>query len=124
MRLRDRLICPLEISRDHGAGDWERSHFVTVAARESSDGSRVAAMMTTAVAMDRRWYGTIDTIGPHSMMMVYCNCGKIISLDAAQMSLKLRLRKELECSCCRNHRISRDIDELDAIFEGTQEDDV
>ena len=50
------------------------------------------------------------------MKKIYCRCGCIIGLDSAQMKLKLKLGKELECTNCRNARISRDIDELNSHF--------
>ena len=81
-------------------------------------------MTTIAVAMDHRSCGTIDYVDPRNMMKVYCNCGRIIGLDAAQMNLKLSLRKELQCTHCRNSRISRDIEELNALFEVTPEEGI
>ena len=59
---------------------------------------------------------TVDGIS--RMKKIYCKCGCIIGLDSSQMKLKLKLGKELECTECRNARISRDIDELNMHFSG------
>ena len=48
----------------------------------------------------------------------YCKCGCIIGLDSSEMKLKLKLGKELECTDCRNARISREIDEMNMHFSG------
>jgi len=52
------------------------------------------------------------------MKKIYCKCGHIIGLDYSQMKLKLSLGKELECTECRNARISKDIDDLNCHFDG------
>ncbi|MFA6679750.1 MAG: hypothetical protein WCR96_04585 [Candidatus Methanomethylophilaceae archaeon] len=52
----------------------------------------------------------------------YCKCGRIIGLDSAQVNLKIRLGKEIECPFCRNQRISKEIDELNAVFDGVGEE--
>ena len=56
--------------------------------------------------------------GLSRMKKIYCKCGCIIGLDSSQMKLKLKLGKELECTQCRNARISKDIDELNMHFSG------
>ena len=56
--------------------------------------------------------------GLSRMKKIYCRCGRIIGLDSSQMKLKLKLGKELECTDCRNARISKDIDELNMHFDG------
>ena len=56
--------------------------------------------------------------GLSRMKKIYCKCGCIIGLDSSQMKLKLKLGKELECTECRNARISKDIDELNMQFSG------
>ena len=61
---------------------------------------------------------TFNVAGLSRMKKIYCRCGCIIGLDSAQMKLKLKLGKELECTECRNARISRDIDELNTHFSG------
>ena len=61
---------------------------------------------------------TFNVAGISRMKKIYCKCGRIIGLDSAQMKLKLKLGKELECTECRNMRISRDIDEMNAHFSG------
>jgi len=53
----------------------------------------------------------------------YCRCGRIISLDSAHVNLKISLGKEIECPVCRNQRIAREIDELNAVFDGDAEVD-
>ena len=61
---------------------------------------------------------TFNVAGLSRMKKIYCRCGRIIGLDSAEMKLKLKLGKELECTECRNARISRDIDELNELFSG------
>lgn len=56
----------------------------------------------------------------NSMTKVYCRCGRIIGLDSGQMELKKSLNKNVECIECRNARISREIEELNVHFDGTQ----
>ena len=56
--------------------------------------------------------------GLSKMKKIYCKCGRIIGLDYSQMKLKLSLGKELECTECRNARLSKDIDDLNCIFDG------
>lgn len=66
---------------------------------------------------------TLDHMCENSVMSVYCECGRIVILDRAEMKLKLSLGKELECMACRNARISREIDALDDHFNGIEEVD-
>ena len=54
--------------------------------------------------------------GISKMKKIYCKCGCIIGLDSSEMKLKLKLGKELECTDCRNARISREIDEMNMHF--------
>ncbi len=61
---------------------------------------------------------TFNVVGMTKMKKIYCKCGRIIGLDYSQMKLKLALGKELECTECRNARISKDIDDLNCIFDG------
>ena len=56
--------------------------------------------------------------GLSKMKKIYCKCGCIIGLDSSEMKLKLKLGKELECTDCRNARISREIDEMNMHFSG------
>ena len=56
-------------------------------------------------------------------MSVYCECGRIVILDRAEMKIRLSLGKELECMSCRNARISREIDALNDHFNGIDEVD-
>ena len=74
--------------------------------------------------LPRRGYlRPLDTIAESSMMSVYCECGRIVVLDRAEMHLRLGLGKELECSTCRNARISREIDAMNDHFNGIEEPD-
>lgn len=66
---------------------------------------------------------TLDVMAEASMMSVYCSCGRIVVLDRSEMRLRLRLGKELECTSCRNRRISEEIDEMDSHFNGIEEPD-
>jgi hypothetical protein len=50
------------------------------------------------------------------MMKIYCACGRIVDLDIREMKIKLSLNKDIECTACRNARISRDIDCLNGFF--------
>lgn len=68
-------------------------------------------------------YSTLDGVNGHSLMKIYCSCGRIVGLDRSEMNTKLALGKELECIVCRNHRIARDIEDLDRHFDGSVEDD-
>ncbi len=61
---------------------------------------------------------TLDSIRIESMMNIYCKCGRIVWLDRLEMDLKLRIGKSLECTTCRNIRISDDIDTLNRHFNG------
>ena len=65
---------------------------------------------------------TFNVAGLSRMKKIYCKCGRIIGLDSAQMKLKLKLGKELECTECRNARISKDIDEINMHFDGESAD--
>ena len=56
-------------------------------------------------------------------MSVYCSCGRIMDLDRQEMEFKICLGKELECSRCRNERIGREIDLLNAIYSGHVDED-
>ena len=59
---------------------------------------------------------TIDKIDCSKMKKIYCACGSIVDLDGEYLTRRLKLSKEVECVHCRNLRISREIDELNAIF--------
>jgi hypothetical protein len=59
---------------------------------------------------------TLDRIHIDGMMNVYCECGRIVWLDRSEMFLKLSIGKKLECTHCRNRRISEDIDSLNRHF--------
>lgn len=62
--------------------------------------------------------GHIDTMDASGMKKVYCSCGCILDLDRSYFDRRMSLGKELECAHCRNTRISREIDELNAHFNG------
>lgn len=61
---------------------------------------------------------TLDNLSLSGEMCVYCKCGRIVNLDRSEMQLKLRLGKELECSICRNSRISQEIEYLNNLYDG------
>lgn len=56
-------------------------------------------------------------------MSVYCACGRIVTLDRREMMIRLELGKDLECSKCRNQRISMEIDALNDHFSGVRKDE-
>ncbi len=56
-------------------------------------------------------------------MNVYCACGRIVNQDRSEMQLKISLGKELQCSYCRNQRISQEIDYLNNLYDGIVEED-
>lgn len=62
---------------------------------------------------------TLDNVGPRSLVKIYCACGRIVDLDKKKMNIKKSLKKDLECAACRNTRISREIDILDAHYDGS-----
>ena len=62
---------------------------------------------------------TLDNSGPRSFVKIYCGCGRIVDLDKKEMNIKKALKKELECIACRNARIAKDIDFLNAYYDGT-----
>ncbi len=74
-------------------------------------------------ASQRGYLRTLDTLAEESMMSVYCVCGRIVVLDRSEMKLRLNLGKELECSSCRNRRISHEIDVMNDHFNGIEEPD-
>lgn len=60
----------------------------------------------------------MDRISIDRMMNVYCDCGRLVWLDRSAMDLKLSIGKPLECTICRNRRISDEIELLDRHFDG------
>ena len=70
-----------------------------------------------------RGYTTLDAVPSALMMSIYCKCGRIVVLDRREMSLKLRLDKELECMECRNIRVSHEIDDLNNHYLGIADED-
>ena len=69
-----------------------------------------------------RYNTPFNVAGISKMKDIYCRCGCIIRLDSAEMKIKQKLGKELECTNCRNARISREIDELNSVFEPQTEE--
>lgn len=59
----------------------------------------------------------LDNSGPRSFIKIYCACGRIVDLDRRAMNVKKSLKKELECTGCRNARISMEIDILNNCSE-------
>ena len=51
--------------------------------------------------------------GPSSFQKIYCRCGRILDFDRCGCELKTQLHKQVECSRCRNERISHELDLLD-----------
>lgn len=65
----------------------------------------------------------LDRFDSANEMCVYCSCGRIVALDRSEMMLKLSLKKELECTTCRNRRISNEIDYLNDLYDGLIDDE-
>jgi len=61
---------------------------------------------------------TLDNLSLIGEMCVYCKCGRIVKLDRSEMQLKLALGKELQCTSCRNARISDEIEYLNNLYSG------
>ena len=66
---------------------------------------------------------TLDNANSRCLMKIYCACGRIVDLDKKEMKLKLTLKKDTECTLCRNMRISRDIEGLNDHFDGNFAED-
>ena len=62
---------------------------------------------------------TIDGAMSFEMYKIYCDCGNIVSLDKFSVRMKKSLKKSVECTHCRNRRVSSDIDNLNSLFDGT-----
>jgi hypothetical protein len=60
----------------------------------------------------------LDGFESDDEMCVFCACGRIVALDRAEMQLKISLKKELECTQCRNRRISHEIDYMNDLYNG------
>ncbi|MDR0778966.1 MAG: hypothetical protein LBE48_05995 [Methanomassiliicoccaceae archaeon] len=67
---------------------------------------------------------TIDSVRSCDMSKIYCECGNIVSIDRSMVRMKKSLKKNVECSICRNHRISFDIEYLNGLYEGTLDADL
>ena len=71
-------------------------------------------------ASDKRARGkavTLDQVRPSGLTKIYCKCGSIVGLDREMVATKKKLNKPIECTACRNHRISLDIDEMNGELE-------
>jgi len=75
-----------------------------------------------SVMFGREHTSTLDSVCSRSFMKIYCNCGRIVDLDKKEMKLKLSLKKNTECTFCRNIRISRDIEGMNEHFDGIESD--
>jgi hypothetical protein len=71
---------------------------------------------TQEVQMDR-WGFDFD----NDTNKAFCACGAIAELDSSVISRKRNLGKEVECSRCRNRRISEEHRELRKLY--SEEDD-
>ncbi|MCL2510384.1 MAG: hypothetical protein FWF07_04815 [Methanomassiliicoccaceae archaeon] len=60
---------------------------------------------------------TLDNVGLRSLVKIYCACGKIVDLDRKNMNIKKSLKKDLECTACRNTRVGKDIDLLNTQYD-------
>ncbi len=60
----------------------------------------------------------LDMFTEENGMNVYCTCGRIVNLDRYEMQLKISLGKELQCTVCRNKRISQEIDFMNDLYNG------
>lgn len=78
---------------------------------------------SVSYASQKGYLRTLDTMAEASMMSVYCPCGRIVVLDRSEMRVRLGLGKELECTSCRNQRISQEIDAMNDHFNGIEESD-
>lgn len=65
----------------------------------------------------------LSYIRPYREMSVYCTCGRIVALDRAEMEIKIRLGKQLQCMQCRNIRIGLEIESLNNHFAGIVEEE-
>ena len=61
---------------------------------------------------------SLDKVGPRSFVKIYCACGKIVDLDKKKIGMKKSLKKNIECTSCRNARISKEIDIMNEHFDG------
>ncbi|MCE5295873.1 MAG: hypothetical protein LLG16_02065 [Euryarchaeota archaeon] len=68
-----------------------------------------------AATRDQFIFGAVAT------SRVLCRCGAVAELDRSVMRTKRDLGKAVECRRCRNDRIAREKEELDAEFFGLQE---
>ncbi|MDR0509103.1 MAG: hypothetical protein LBG63_04710 [Candidatus Methanoplasma sp.] len=70
------------------------------------------------ISQEGTYIRTLDKVSPRSLVKIYCACGKIVDLDRKEMHLKKSLKKDIECTACRNVRISKEIDFLNACCAG------
>ena len=57
------------------------------------------------------------------MKKVYCACGRIVDMDGDYFLMRMNLGKQVECCFCRNHRVGREIEELNNHFLGLDRED-
>ncbi|MDH7508479.1 MAG: hypothetical protein QHH00_03665 [Methanomassiliicoccales archaeon] len=60
--------------------------------------------------------------GPFSSKKILCECGAIADIDSTVVRLKHKLGKEIECTACRNQRIARELEALQAHFTNPDEE--
>ena len=65
--------------------------------------------------------GSWKFIYQSSMNKVFCTCGAIAEVDSRTISRKRRLGKDVECSCCRNQRISEELEEMKILYSEEDE---
>jgi len=76
------------------------------------------AMDSVSFTPDAHRITMLDKLTADDQMCVYCACGRIVALDRSEMQLKLSLGKELQCTSCRNARISLEIETMNNLFDG------
>ncbi|KUE73776.1 hypothetical protein AUQ37_07765 [Candidatus Methanomethylophilus sp. 1R26] len=74
------------------------------------------------VPLDSVRNSLICDAGPGCFHKIYCKCGRIVDFDENEYETKVRLRKPIECSFCRNQRISVELDMLDEHFSIIEEE--
>lgn len=61
--------------------------------------------------------------GYGGMKKIYCTCGRIVDIDDTYFKRRMNLGKQVECSVCRNARVSREIEDLNNHFLGISEEE-
>ncbi|NYT11428.1 MAG: hypothetical protein GKC03_02615 [Methanomassiliicoccales archaeon] len=65
--------------------------------------------------------GSWNLLYRSSMNKAFCTCGAIAELDSTTVSLKRKLGKDVECSYCRNQRISEELEEMRILYSEEDE---